>query len=363
MTSQSVTSSAWVADQLDPKHLTELDATGRPLLVIDVPRCRVLASLVANRQVPEDREDVVVRGPAALSIGNFFLFIVAICHQTSPQGKPPVEGIIDGSRRVGWDYLVAKLEAETSSDPSWLEVARWSECTPGDLEQLFTDPQFGKRLVGIERRAQLVRDLGLRMREQGWTNIDTLYEMCGARIRSGSPNLIDSLAQFEAYRDPVWKKSLFFLALMRNSGRWQYVDPQEMGPPVDYHEMRGHLRLQTVRVVDADLLSKLQNRTLITEREEIAIRRAVFNAVMIISVMSGVGDPSRLHYLFWNIFRAVCVREQPRCARNEFPPALPDRYKDQLNVDAAVHCPYERICPSAHLLYPILEPITDTDFY
>jgi hypothetical protein len=127
--------------------------------------------------------------------------------------------------------------------------------------------------------------------------------------------------------------------------------------------MRGHLRIQTIRVLDPALLSKLRSRTLVSDLEEIAIRRSVFKAILLVSELSGLHDPSRLHYLFWNLFREVCVRVHPRCRARDYPQRLPRQYREQLMVDSAVHCPYENICPSANTSDPILEPVTDTDYY
>jgi hypothetical protein len=318
---------------------------------------------VASKAVPDAREEVDLGGLRADWVANFFLFLVAICHQTSPRGKQPVEGDVSGRHFVGWDYLVARFKQRSLIDPSWLMPQRWRDCQPSDVVALFADPQFGTRFTAVDRRAEMLRDLGNRITEHGWTNADSLFHACRGRIRTGSPNLIDTLSKFDAYRDPVWKKSLFFLALMQSCSNWRYLDPENLGPPVDYHEMRGHLRLRTVRVVDSALLSKLRSGSLINETEEVAIRRSVFKAIMLISELSGVRDPSRLHYLFWNLFRGVCVRMQPRCRADDFPQTLPTRYWGQLTVDAAVHCPYEQICPSANTPDPILEPVADTDYY
>ena len=94
-----------------------------------------------------------------------------------------------------------------------------------------------------DRRTALVQDLGRVMIQSGWGWIEEAYRLCEGRVASGEPNLFGLLARFAAYRDPVRKKSSFFLALMRNTGLWSYVDDAELGPPVDYHEVRGHLRV------------------------------------------------------------------------------------------------------------------------
>lgn len=361
--SQVSSKTASISRTLDRTDLIERDALGGPLVSVDVERCRVLAQIVASKLVPTEREAVNVKGAAASNVGNFFLFLVAICHQTSPQGEKPVEGTVSGTPQIGWDYLVARFEERISSDPSWLDVRRWARCSSDDLRSIFYDPDLGNRLTGVDLRAHLLCDLGDKMLSSGWTRADALFAYCHGRIRTGSPNLLDSLGKFSAYRDPVWKKSFFFLALMRGVGNWQYADPENLGPPVDYHEMRGHLRLQTIKVLDPNLLSKLRLRVPVSEIEEIAIRRSVFKAIMLVSEFSALNDPSRLHYLFWNLFRSVCARAQPRCRADTYPERLASQYWELLVVDNFVHCPYEKICPSANTCDPILEPTSDTDYY
>ena len=169
------------AQTLDRTELIERDALGQPLVSVNLEQCRALAQLVSSKTVPPETEAVDVNGPAATNVANFFLFLVAICHQTSPQGKKPVEGFISGRHRIGWDYLVARYEATVSSDPSWLEVRRWAKCSSHDLRDIFSDPEFGSRLTGIDLRARLLRDLGERMLQFGWTNADALLDYCQGR--------------------------------------------------------------------------------------------------------------------------------------------------------------------------------------
>ena len=49
-----------------------------------------------------------------------------------------------------------------------------------------------------------------------------IYEIAGHRISGAEPNLLSVLGKFQAYRDPVFKKSYFYLGLMSNSGVWAY---------------------------------------------------------------------------------------------------------------------------------------------
>jgi hypothetical protein len=165
----------------------------------------------------------------------------------------------------------------------------------GRFAGLFRDPVLGDRLSEPEQRSALVRDLGRVMVEHQWRWFEDLYRASQGRVATGHPNLFELLSEFIAYRDPVRKKSAFVLALMRNSGLWTYVDDGALGPPVDYHEVRGHLRIGTVVVTDQSLRRKLMNDVPVTAEEDIAIRRAVYDAIMLISEDPGLRNPSQLH--------------------------------------------------------------------
>ncbi len=108
--------------------------------------------------------------------------------------------------------------------------------------------------------ADLVADLGRVMHRMGWAHAWDLYTLSAGQVASSPNSLIESLCKFEAYNDPVHKKTFYLLALMRNHGLWSYADPMNLGPPVDYHEVRGHLRLGTVRILDEDLRRKIKGQ-------------------------------------------------------------------------------------------------------
>jgi hypothetical protein len=322
-----------------------------------------VAKLLATKEIPLDHEESSLPGFPRHLIGNFFLPLVAISHQTSPRGCAPLEGRIDGVWRRGWDYLFARLEEATRRDPSLTTPNRWSDLSAGEVRHLFHDEELGDRLTNTEQRAELLRDLGFKMISQGWSLADQFYDHCNGRIAAGNPNLLQVLSRFQAYNDPVRKKSYFFLALMRNSGLWRYADDEALGPPVDYHEVRGHLRLGTVRITNPELLEKIRTGRVVTAREDVAVRQAVHDAIMRISDRSGLRNPSQLHYLFWNLFRSICTREAPQCyilRPGCFPP---DRYMRLVDEHGVRRCPFVSICPSAGIQDAIYEHVIETDYY
>ena len=141
------------------------------------------------------------------------------------------------------------------------------------------------------------------------------------------------------------------------------MDDELLGPPVDYHEVRGHLRIGTVRIADKSLLAKIQRGALVTEEEDIAIRTAVFRAIWWVSSGSGLRNPSQLHYYFWNMFRAICLRHDPRCSAGAPAPGLPPRYQVAPDFTGTYHCPFERDCISAHAPQPLIEHAYETEYY
>jgi hypothetical protein len=323
-----------------------------------------VAELLAKRSIPKPEEEIGPPGLGQLETGNFYLLLVAICHQTSPRGRPPLEGSVGGIYYRGWDYLSAKLATAARADPSLLTPTVWAKVTANDIERLFRDPGTGDRLSDLGGRASLVRDLGERMVANHWNWFEDIHAASHRRI-SGRTGLLRLLKKFTAYRDPIDKKSYFLLALMQYVGHWTYEDEQELGPPVDYHEIRGHLRIGTVNILDNDLRLKLLHQVPVTEAEDLAIRGAVRDSITEIArTLGGDVTPISLHYLFWNVLRSCCTHVSPHCDACPSICPLPRRY-----VSLAMHesgprrCPFEPTCASAHTANRLQEHVFETDYY
>ena len=171
------------------------------------------------------------------------------------------------------------------------------------------------------------------------------------------------MGKFLAYQGPVFKKTYFFLGLMSSCGIWQFVDPEHVGAPVDYHEVRGHLRLGTVEVQEPQLQMKLFNGEPVSEHEDVEIRSAVPEAIVQISEVRGGVNPMELHYLFWNVFRAICKRSAPLCHLAQGSD-LPLRYSPLLKIEGEVErCPFASICPSVDLNLRYIEHQFQTNWY
>lgn len=329
---------------------------GHKIVQIDTERCGAVAAVLRSIHVPPPKEEKVHLRLPPEHLPNFYFAVVAICHQTSPLSGPKLGGVlISGSPSFGWDYLRLRLaERGAEGIPVW-EPMWWSATTGAVLAELLKDGRGGGDISTPERRAELLRDLAVTFGRLGVSSVAELYRRTGGRLQHG---LLDALKQFDAYSDPAEKKSSFFLQLMRSECCWKYADPENLGPPVDYHEIRGHLRIGTVRVIDETLADRMRNGETISAEEDVAIRRAIFDAIVLISRLAeNRGDPAALHYFFWNVFRACCPRQNPHCHGCGADCALPPRYR------TAPSCVLAPACSSRDAAYKPVDYVTETEYY
>lgn len=323
------------------------------LASVDNVQCRSVAKIIKTHGVPKDEEDTSIQSLATDELANFYLLLVAICHQTQS-----LCGTVDGVGKRGWDYLRLKLLDSVERDRSILTREFWGDLTPDALEDLFRDPTKGSTLSGVEERVALVHDLATRYSALQIDSIQRVYEQSGGCVSRDDKGLLVRLNSFRAFADPVQKKSFFFLGLMGNTGSWSYVDAEGIGAPVDYHEVRGHLRLGTVRL-STDIEVKIRAMEPVSQSEDVAIRAAVAAAISLVAKDVSC-TPMQLHYLFWNLFRNVCVRDNPHCFEIGANAGLPERYNRLLEKQC---CPLNSICISAGNSNGLIEHSFTTDWY
>lgn len=319
-------------------------------------KCAEMAFKLRQMSLPAPKEDVPPLGFAPEEEANFWFFLAAICHQTSPVGLPALEGNVEGKQRRGWDYLVHAFRVAATKDLGLLSPLRWATFTVKDLGNI-----FGPLLSLPDARCELIVDLGQRLCERHWNSILLAHINCKGYLREHSPNLLDTLSEFQAFSDPVEKKSVFFLALMQNCGLWEYCDSDRLPAPVDYHEVRGHLRIGTVRIEDNELEKKIWQGLSVTKDDDVTLRLAVREAIQNISVSVGK-SPNALHYLFWNLFRTYCIRTTPLCEGQAFE-KLPPEYAKSVADTGARDCPFRGFCCSADQVDAINEHKITTEYY
>jgi hypothetical protein len=335
------------------------------MVSVDDGRCQEVAEILRAIHIPSADEDEPLVGLTTDTLPNFYLSIVAICHQTSPIGGVQLRGqLADGSEKFGWDYLRLRWSEQVIADPELNTPTAWARLEARDLARLLKDVKGASTLADAEGRAALLRDLGERLDSSGMTGAGDLLTAAQSRLEAESPKgLYRHLAAFRAYRDPVRKKSCFFLELMRSQCGWRYVDAENLGAPVDYHEIRGHLRVGTVVIRDSVLLEAIRTGREVTSEQDLAIRSAVYAAVQSISRSVGRTDAATLHYLFWNLFRRCCGRTNPHCQSCGESCGLPVRYRTAFAGATPNACLLSAVCASANTSVKLLEHLHTSDYY
>lgn len=328
---------------------------------INTTKCKDLAQLIKRIPIPSDEEeptDIII---SKEYLADFYFSLVAICHQTTPITGNPLCGYIDGSIYKGWDYLREKWLRIAQSNQNKFNLTSILDLSEDTFIQIMKDDHGNLSLSNISERLNLLHDIILKLNTKGYFSIKELYRNSNGFLVSGDGSgLLQQLSDFIAYSDPVKKKSYFFLSLMKNHSIWNYKDEHHLGSPVDYHEIRGHLRLGTVTLSNF-LGEKILNQQIINSEEDIFIRQAIHDAIKYISSITGYSS-STLHYFFWNIFRNCCNRNSPHC-NNCDSCNLPTRYnrlKINLHIDK---CIFEKVCDSANLNNKFIEPIVLTHYY
>lgn len=320
---------------------------------VDHNQCIAIAKELVKYSIPADTEDTSIDGLDAKQISDFYFLLVAICHQTQS-----LQGTVNGTYQRGWDYLRLKFLNAVIADRTILDPSTWRQMTPDFLTNLLKDDHYGETLTDVGGRASLIRELGMGLETQRLQSVHDMYLASDGQLAGDPAGLLARLSRFLAYSDPVQKKSYFLLGLMQNSKVWVFRDEMELGAPVDYHEVRGHLRLGTVRI-SGDLRAVLVAKEQVSRSEDIAIRSAVRQAISLIASLTK-HSPMRLHYLFWNIFRNLCIRENAKCFNADPSNSLPPRY---LQFVEHGNCPFAETCESAGKGTLLIEHSFKTDWY
>jgi hypothetical protein len=294
-------------------------------------------------------------------LANCYLAIVAICHQTSPQGEPRLIGNVAGLAKEGWDYLKERYLIQAISRPELADPAYWSGLSPQGLSGLYEDSEFGNTLSRVTERTRLLNDLGQKLVDM---DVHHIYDPFNAHERriGGESGFLQYLLQFESYSDPLSKKAFFFLSLAITECGWEILDPESLLSPIDYHELRGHLRIGTIVVKDGRLGQKLGKGLPIDYPEDISLRSAAQRANSMLSDSTNVSD-SALHYLLWNVFRNCCPREsaQTHCSECGNSCRLPPNYATMEGYSG--HCIFSGICNSSGKADKIVDPPYSGHYY
>jgi hypothetical protein len=203
------------------------------------------------------------------------IFLCAIDHKTGYDEPHLVDGDgpYEGSALM-WALGLSqaeRLDAVSLRDVDAAGVARWFREGHDDI----ADP---------ERRAALWRDLGRGLRRSYGGSAAELLDAANGRL-GGSTGLIARLSLFEAYADPLAKKSFLFAKICERRGWFEIADPESWQVCADNVLMRLALR-----------------SGLVTEGKRHEVRAATRDAFRAVAEEAGVEVPV-LDDLLWELGR------------------------------------------------------------
>lgn len=335
----------------------------RSSIIVDEGQCSKVAerlrSVAVKALFPEPPPEE--KRPRA----NFWFYLTAISHQTGP-----LRGVIEGRPLRGWDYLYACAERAYRSDPHFFTAERLWRLSPQDLKGIFSDQgdPSTSTLDRIGERLHLLREAAASLLQWYQGDVWVLYERSGGCVGGGT-GLLNLLAQFEAYRDPLKKKSYLLLMILSTSKIWVLQDLERLRFPVDNHLIRVALRTGMIRVEEQRLQERLKGEGEITSAEEQALRQAAQQAGDLL-LRASRRTVFELDTILWHIGRSCCFSEHPPiCGPRAIVHPCFKRDHCSLLRDTDYHCP--DVCPldgtclgSLDLAYAALrEPKAETHFY
>ncbi|MGH2953959.1 MAG: hypothetical protein ACRDK9_08050 [Solirubrobacterales bacterium] len=164
------------------------------------------------------------------------LFLCAVDHRSGYRGRYLVdgEGPFEGSALL---WAVALQAGRRQS--GLLTAARLADASERDVAELFRIG--GETVADPGRRAELWRDLATGLARDYEGAADALLAACERRL-GGRAGLLDRLAMFAAYADPLAKKSQLFAKICDRRGWFSPTDPEHWQVSADNVLMRLALR-------------------------------------------------------------------------------------------------------------------------
>jgi hypothetical protein len=160
------------------------------------------------------------------------IFLCAVDHKTGYERGHLVggRGPFDGSELM-WEVALAA--------PGELRAAALTGVRAAEVSELFRVDD--ETVADPERRAELWRDLAARVMAEHGGEALALLASCGSRL-GGPGGLLDRLARFEAYADPLAKKAQLYAKICERRGWFEVDDPESWEVAADNVLMRLALR-------------------------------------------------------------------------------------------------------------------------
>src|SRR5213594_3420857 len=166
---------------------------------------------------------------------NFFFFMVAIDHRTHPPGAI-FRGKVRDVELTGAELLWTLAKIRLDHDPMFFSPQHLAHIRLEEVLELFTvhHPRL-VHVAGPEERAKLWRDCASKLEEHFGGSILTLIRSSGGRlIREDEMGFLQLLKIFEAYKDPLNKKSFLLVKFLERRRFLRIKDAENLHVLVEH---------------------------------------------------------------------------------------------------------------------------------
>jgi len=227
----------------------------------------------------------------------------------------PLIDVIDGDKLKGSAYLFRAFVRKLHDDPEFYSAKRQADLTQQEMLDLFRADNGADPMPALDLHLQMGQSYGKDMLATNKTP-RTILERAE---QSATPlkTFLDELDKIGGYKEDPLRKKSNLLALVLNQRPEKFLSfafGEAVPPVIDYHTMRGCLRMGLVEIVDEELKKKVENRQIVTADEEWAIRYACYLAVEEVVRISGK-SLGAVDWFFFYYSRQHCPEmTEPICA-------------------------------------------------
>ncbi len=286
-------------------------------------------------------------------------FAVAICHQTYTL-------INKRLNLFGWDYLehgFTKLAKSNSKllDPNFLASAEICEVV-ALLKIAFSENGNPESctLDRLDERADLMINAGKIICSVYQKSVGNLIQSAGGFLLQNGLGLYEILPCFEAFSDPLQKKTTFLIKLLMEANLLNINDPANFIPIMDYHMQRVLMRLGCIEIIDEALRQKLTDRQTLPADD--AVRSRCIEAFRLIAGISG-HPVTKMNDFFWSLGRSCC--NQTTLCSNKTCEKNPCTFTQIIEIENHTHCEFEPVCKGFRDIdyRNLWQPVIETHYY
>jgi hypothetical protein len=286
-------------------------------------------------------------------------YAVGICHQTYHLANPKLN-------LYGWDFLEYGFLDILKNAPHLFETEELLKLSQQELidqiKPFFAEDNDPEKctLDTLEERADLWLNMAKGLQNYYDGKIENLFLQNNWEETQDAESLYKPLRLFEAYSDPLQKKSGVFLKFIADANLVNLDKLTNVIPIMDYHMQRVLLRTGCVEVNDQELKTKLQNRQAIKDDEP--IRVACIKAMDIIAKTSAY-DVFKMNDVFYTLGRSCC-NETTLC-RTHSCEKTPCTLTRAIVLESHENCIFQTVCKGAtdNNYHQFWQPQVQTHFY